>query len=72
MVVAQHVLVRREVKLVVVLGELSVADRAVLVHDSPDFKHAAAAHHAWVAFELDYFHFGVCIRKSKTLLKWKR
>ena len=59
MVVAQHALVGAHVKVVIVLGELAVADRLVLVHDASDLHHCSSSHPLSITLELYYFHLGV-------------
>ena len=57
MIVLEHVLMRPQIELVIVLCELSIADGAVLVHDASHFYDAA--HPRGVSAELYHLHLAI-------------
>ena len=58
-VVAEHVLVGAQVKLIIVLGVLTEADGGVLVDDASDFHDGAGLELFWVSLELYHLDLGV-------------
>ena len=65
MVVPQHALVCPQVELVIVLCELSVADRGVFVYYASNFHHAIPTHPVRVALEFNDFDLRIYLTKLK-------